>query len=109
MSPLVVVVLLLTRMQANKVSLQSSVRLGRIISPTSRRLSRRALALLRSSSDSFRETYGDYYLYALGIGGDTSTLLSTASSADLQNEMRDIEIKACTKASLSPQSNIRSS
>jgi len=53
-----------------------------------------ALSLLRTSRDAFRQMYGDYYLGALSIGGDTTTFLSTSSSMDLKSEMKHIQVKA---------------
>ncbi|KAI0798724.1 hypothetical protein BC629DRAFT_1592263 [Irpex lacteus] len=79
---------------ATKVSLKYALRIGRIVSPSHPRLSREALSLLRTSSDAFREKYGDYYLYALTIGASATTFLSTSSSMNLESEMHDIQVKA---------------
>jgi len=78
---------------SSKVSLQASLRVGRI-TQSALSLSSHAMNLLRTSPTDFHRTYGDYFLYALIIGADTSTFLSTSSSMDLRSKMRDIQVEA---------------
>lgn len=50
--------------------------------------------MLRASPTIFCSKYGEYFLYALILGGENQSLLSTTSSVDLKSEMRDIQVKA---------------
>ncbi|KAF7342858.1 hypothetical protein MSAN_02001900 [Mycena sanguinolenta] len=79
---------------SNKVSLQASLRVGRIGFSTYPGLSSESLTLLRKSPSDFNRTYGQYFAAALLIGADTTTFLSTSSSMDLRSEMENIEIEA---------------
>ncbi|KAF7346625.1 hypothetical protein MSAN_01800000 [Mycena sanguinolenta] len=79
---------------SNKVSLQASLRVGRIGFSVCPGLSSEALALLRKSPSDFDRTYGQYFAAALFIGADTTTFLSTSSSMNLRSEMKKIEVKA---------------
>ncbi|KAJ7195811.1 hypothetical protein GGX14DRAFT_575364 [Mycena pura] len=79
---------------SNKVSLQASLRVGRIGSSAYPGLSSESLTLLRNSPSDFNRTYGQYFAAAFFIGADTTTFLSTSSSMDLRSEMQDIEVKA---------------
>ncbi|KAJ6479053.1 hypothetical protein C8R45DRAFT_1156574 [Mycena sanguinolenta] len=79
---------------SNKLSLQASLRVGRIGFSACPGLSSEALALLHESPSDFNRTYGQYFAAALFIGADTTTFLSTSSSMDIRSEMRDIEVKA---------------
>ncbi|THV02560.1 hypothetical protein K435DRAFT_836405 [Dendrothele bispora CBS 962.96] len=79
---------------SNKVSLQASLRIGRITSTASPRLSDYALSLLHDSPTEFHRVYGDYFLGALYLGADTSTFLSSSSSVDLKAEMKEIQVQA---------------
>ncbi|KAK7435785.1 hypothetical protein VKT23_019483 [Stygiomarasmius scandens] len=79
---------------SKKVSLQASLRIGRIIPNTSYHLSTDALALLRASPTEFHRTYGDYFLGGFVLGADTATFLSTSSSRDLKAEMKQIQVQA---------------
>ncbi|KAJ7742356.1 hypothetical protein DFH07DRAFT_777774 [Mycena maculata] len=47
-----------------------------------------------TSLDTVHAAYGSYFVYALSIGADTSTFLSTSTSFDLTQELRDIQVKA---------------
>jgi hypothetical protein len=76
------------------VSLHASLRVGQITFGAFPKLSARALLLLRTSPDTFHATYGSYFVYALSIGADTSTFLSTSTGFDLAQELRDIQVKA---------------
>ncbi|KAJ7268392.1 hypothetical protein C8J57DRAFT_1067219 [Mycena rebaudengoi] len=79
---------------SNKVSLQTSLRVGQIGFSAFPGLSPQSLTLLRKSPSDFNRTYGQYFAAALFIGADTTTFLSTSSSMDIRSEMRDIEVKA---------------
>ncbi|KAJ7219894.1 hypothetical protein B0H12DRAFT_314004 [Mycena haematopus] len=79
---------------SNKVSLQASLRVGRIGFSACPGLSSEALILLRKSPSDFNRTYGQYFAAAAFIGADSTTFLSTSSSLDIRSEMRDIEVQA---------------
>ncbi|KAF7368279.1 hypothetical protein MVEN_00148900 [Mycena venus] len=81
---------------ANKASIHSTQRVGIIKLAEQPEFTAHARRLLYDprTRDSFRASYGDYFVAGLCLGADNATFLSSSSGKYVQSEMKDIKVQA---------------